>query len=436
MSMDTNSIVQSSILDLPERIVEGYIPRWLVENYDGMERDIQDFFERFFFWENWSGKQDDLQDAKVIAQARAESKFHALMRTNMLKHAANRSLLMQLYEAQKTSWFRYIGGIDDVRQLLEQIYDEATEQDPYGGKRYEISFLLKTLLPTVEALGVPKEHIFSIPQNLDKARRSVAITRRLIIEHAKEPEVLRDKLETELREISDPKISARKYRANVAERMGRAKPETPQPVHGACYLVPGCELIVIESDHAHTQAIEMATRGIVDGLPVRDAIVLLRSLNQRITPRAEKMEMMGIDYIEDEPVVINGKGSLMPSLDSFGFMAMAEVGRQRFMIAQMMQECGHAIVPIYILGTGIKESELEKQVQLYFSFSKTRGMSPHEIASYAFRKVYRRTMLPIELFSMLPDNSNVEIDMLWSSVDKSYGLFLYLETNVASSSKE
>jgi hypothetical protein len=88
-----------------------------------------------------------------------------------------------------------------------------------------------------------------------------------------------------LEDIASPEVTSIQFRENNKVRLGKAT-VAPPPIPGGIYLLPGCELIVIESDRAHTKAIQIALRGIVEDLGIKDATVLIKDLSQRLLPKS------------------------------------------------------------------------------------------------------------------------------------------------------
>jgi hypothetical protein len=104
-----------------------------------------------------------------------------------------------------------------------------------------------------------------------------------------------------IRDITNPEISYRKYEDKIAEFMGKDRKHINM-VSAEIFLLPDKELIVIESDRAHTMAIENNLKGIVQGFDFRDSITLMKKLNELLLPRENDFHKYGI---------INGK--LKPS---------------------------------------------------------------------------------------------------------------------------
>lgn len=273
------------MLQIPER--NQGVPRWATEMYEGVDADIQNWLFSYYFWEFWDKHKDtaNMEDVAVLARTNAESRLKALMQTRQLKNAADRSLLLQLYEAHKTGWYRFIHEIEDVRELLDHLYNEAYEDNPFSSSRYEYEFLVKTLIPTLEQLGVKKEIIVQIPQNIGKARAAISTMRQIITENDDHKE---EKLMEVLTDICDPSITFREFKRKNAERMHKNR-DIPKAEMHVC-IVPEGDLIVLKCPPGITQAIENSINGLADDAIVTDPAELLRYVSDAIMPKRKRDE--------------------------------------------------------------------------------------------------------------------------------------------------
>jgi hypothetical protein len=301
-------LIDDSLKLLPPVIDPLVTPRWVTERYEGMEQDISDWYQSFFFWRKWNGKEDTLDQVILIARANAEAKLTGLMQTGYLKGASDRSAMLQMHNANKTGWFRMINEMEDVYELYEQVLAEDIENENTG-RRYDHEFILKTLLPTMEKM-LPIEKIICSVQNKTKLENSVSTIRELlrIASDDENPESKgAEKMVMEvLEDIASPDVTAVQFRENNKVRLGKSTSAIPV-VPGGIYLIPGCELIVIESDRAHTKAIQIALRGIVEDLSIKDATVLIKDLSQRLLPKSGGYG--SVEVTADIPAILS-KGQL------------------------------------------------------------------------------------------------------------------------------
>lgn len=387
-------------------------PRWVTESYIGVEEDILNWLWSFYFWSEWDGREANLNDTYSKSRANAEAKMKSMKHTGELKGAVGRSFYIQLYEAQKHGWYRMM-EIEDVNELLSYMLDEATEKDPDGGARYEIKFLIDTLLPLIERAGVPKELALAIPQNITKARAAVSTVRRIIDQDGPE---MSERLATELRDIADPQVSVANYRKRSAERMGKSHVDLPPPARAEIYLLPGSEMIVIESDRIHTTAIERATKGIVDGYDIRDGAVLIKMLSQRIL-RGDEMKYHRIVVNDGDPtVVVHQQGAYLPMPEEMQRLQVIEIARSRFLIGQMDRD-KIIKVPVYVMSGHLEPSQVDEYVQGIFSFSSP---APQHVAQVAFDKYY---LLNPDVLYML-DGRAVYLSMEYWPQGQVFGVFL------------
>jgi uncharacterized protein YihD (DUF1040 family) len=274
-------LIDDSLKNLPPKVDENTTPRWVTERYEGMEQDISDWYQSFFFWRKWNGREDTLNQVILIARANAEAKLTGLMQTGYLRGASDRSAMLQIHQANKSGWFRMINEMEDVYELYELALEEDNAKEQVPGRKYDHEFILKTMLPAMEKL-IPVEQIICSVQNKSKLEESVSTMRELL----KQETPASEKMVMEvLEEIADPNITVATFRQNNKVRMGKST-NVVAPIPGGIYLIPGCELIVIESDRAHTKAIQIALRGIVEDLSIKDATVLIKDLSQRLLPKS------------------------------------------------------------------------------------------------------------------------------------------------------
>jgi hypothetical protein len=415
----TDQQLDSSLLKLPARIDPGVIPPWLTEHYQGMESEIEEWFTSFYFWRRWNGDEANLAEVMVLARANATAKMEALQQTSILKGASDKSIYLQLYHAQKTGWFRLVEEIESVQELLERMLADEIERDPDGGTRYELEFIIKTMIPTMEHLGVPKEQIISIPQNLSKAKAAVPVIRQLVQTGSPETEA---QIMEVFKEIADPDIKVRAFKSNNAERMGRAKPGTPVVVPGAIYLIPGSEMIVIDSDRAHTNAIQIALRGIVEDLSIKDGRGLLNILSQRLLPKTNNFDQLVLRFQDDHPILMKsqGNGFPMPSETDMMISAFNEAARVKFYVDQLLPIHKFTMVPVFTLSGSSNPMELVSWVQDRFEFQVQDPSDAIPCLMKALNQIYK-TVHPD--MSGLFSNCNFWME---SFCKRDWGLFIGL----------
>lgn len=330
------------VVELPERIDPTIVPVWLTTKYDGMEKDIESWLFSYYFWRKWDGKNVTKESVMIQARAAATARYEALMQTEILKGATDRSIMYQLATAKRTSWFKYFGEIQDVYELLDHMLRDAIEMSPTGGRRYELEFLIDTLLPTLEKMNIPMDLIIGIPQNIAKAQRSASIMKRIIQENGEQAGA---RLTEVLVDISDPNISFSDFTKRNAERVGKKQLSVLQ---GRIYFTLDKEIIVIESDRAHTQTLQRALKGLVEEFSVSDGVALINYMSREIMPSVAMLRNYVIDIENDEICFIQkDNGVLLPEPSRFNTMTLEELARSHDLIEQLIEVNGHAVVPVY-----------------------------------------------------------------------------------------
>ena len=328
---------------LPKKISENQIPRWVTDaNYPDSERDIKEWYESYYFWRKWDGREDTIADLRVRARAIAESKFEALQQTNVLSKKSEKSALLQLYEAKKTGWFSYINEIEDVRELLEQVLEENIEAGASGGQRYELEFIINSLLPVMEQLGISAGSIIGSQGGMTKAQLLVPTARQLLKQEDKEDAY---KQIVELMEsVGDPNVTKSAFKSLIQQKYKESKPVKVDIVPAEVFLIPDAEIIVIESDRAHTMAIERALSGIVDGFQIRDAFTLIRTISRRLLPRRNELHKC---IVAEGRFVEDPDGFDIPTPDAFQLLVIEELVHNRHTLNILVENDLEATIMIF-----------------------------------------------------------------------------------------
>ena len=249
---------------LPERIDPNVVPRWVTEKYTGMANDIEQWYTSFYFYKTWDGKLETLDSTKAKARAKALAKYQSLMQTKALFAATEGSIQLQIYDAVKNGWYKKINEIEDAKEFIEHVLEVEREKNPHASAVYELEFIHNTLVPTLEKLDVPKEAILCISSNMTKAKWAVKSLKQIINNNGPDME---DHLLEMMNAIADTNTTVDVFREEVVPKiMGLEAKKTLPPVEASvCMLSDNRELIIIPSDPAHTRAIQMSTKSIVEG---------------------------------------------------------------------------------------------------------------------------------------------------------------------------
>lgn len=331
------------LTQLPPKINQNKIPDWLINsNYPEAEQDIKQWYESYFFWRKWDGKEETVTELRVRARAIAEAKFETLQQTNSLAKKSEKSALLQLYEAKKTGWFSYINEIEDVKELLEQVLEENIEAGARGGQRYELEFIINSLLPVMEKLGISAGTIIGSQGGMTKAQLLVPTARQLLRQENQEQAY--EEIVELMEAVGDPNITKAAFKEIIREKYDKSKPEPIKAVQAEVYLVPNAEIIVIESNRSHTMAIERALSGIAEGFQIRDAFTLVRSISRRLLPKRNELHkciVAGGKFIENE------NGYDIPSPDAFQLLIIEELVHNRHTLNLLIEHNIEAQIMIY-----------------------------------------------------------------------------------------
>lgn len=411
----------SENLQLPPKIDSSENPRWLIENYPGMEQDIENWYTSYYFWRKWDGKVESLDSTKVQARAVAQARYKSLVQTNSIKIASEKSELLQLYRSK--DWLHYIEEIEDVKELIEVALADAKEKDPTGSAAYDLEFILNKLIPTLEKLDVPKEAILCILPNMSKARYSVPSLRKIVSNDGPQ---MQDHIVEIMKSVADGNVTAREFRNTIIPKiMGEETPKTPLPaIANVCMLPDGREFVAIITDPAHVRAIKMTTKAIVSGFDYTDPAYLLKEVGNLVKPKSTSRKR----YKADSFQVLqesSEKGVYLPSVNSFKDLAITEYLKHRF----------------YIRKPGVQRLIIEEIGLTYNleTFATELGYNSTADAFEAMRKLYA-PVLP-EIHKELQDEdfviTDLKIDLLDIQKGKpTYYLFLELFFQLLDEEKE
>jgi hypothetical protein len=397
---------------LPQKIDLSVTPEWVTKSYPGMEKDIEQWLVSYYFWQNWDGKEGTLDTAKAKARAVAEAKYKSLSQTEALKEASDKSAMLQWYEANRSGWFKHVAEIEDVRELMEHILQEA--RDKKATSAYDIEFILNTLIPACESNGIPKELIICIPRNMTKAKWAVPTMREVIKNDGPQ---MGESLAKIVKAITDKSETVDVFAKETLPRiMGLETPKTlPAVPANVCLLPDGRELVIITSDPSHTRAIQMSTKSIVDGYGYTDPAYLLRELGNIIKPKATQRRRYKVNVFGSLEECHDG-GVYLPALESFKDLVIAEYLKHKFYIRQP----GTQKLIVEVIG-------FTYNLQ---TFAEALGYTKDEDAFNALLKLYS-PIIP-EIPKMLPlENiiiTDLKVDLLNVEAGKP-AYYLYIELN-------
>jgi hypothetical protein len=255
---------------IPARL-NGSPPRWVREDYPGMEVDMADWLYAAAFYELFGDRLDLLDTDAAKARALAEARFAALSRSYDLSDALERSIVWQMYAFHKNGWGMLIGEYATLREVMALLADKIPEGDSRKG---QAMFLVEQFLPAIERNGVPIEAVTGMPDNFNKAIEVVPRLRRAL--EAGDIE--------EITQIVEKVVDRNETKDSVREWLRGRKKIPLEKVRLETYLRPGgTELTVLRlPTPAHKRALQMALRSILDGEETHASIALVQELSQEI----------------------------------------------------------------------------------------------------------------------------------------------------------
>lgn len=282
---------------------ETNLPKFIYLRYEGMESDITDYLQSFFFHREWQGSYEpsDIIDANV------EARMQAVVQTGRLMSAMEEATVIQLHEAQRSGLLAYLGDgiaeIHSLRELTELALSREFEKSPDAGPIYEYKSQLRVLnaleemmikekgsKPTREQVAKAMRTVIASPKVKSKTRESSKT-----IEHILQKEDLDDETKlhavTEIMEdIVNKDISAHELRAKNQKRMGKIGEPVTKTVEGGFYVIGGKDLLVVKSSGSSlTRAIQSQLKGLVE-FGVRDPANLLKDISEMLTTKGKYKE--------------------------------------------------------------------------------------------------------------------------------------------------
>jgi len=338
------------------------VPRFLVENYVGMEQDIAEFLRSYYYYEQ-NGSADNINTVGQLTTADAQARYAALIQTSHLEDAFEKSTVQQLHEAQRTGWYMNLGQASDIHKvidLVEVALAEQIENDPSGGTRYEYQRLLQVMnvieemaLKAAESKGdISQETSQNIAQAVlgmaanPKARRKMRESAKIvdIILHSDADEDQKLNMSAAVfREVANPDVTVHDFLNRNKTRIFELGKETIEPIPANIYLLAGKELIVIESTgEVITRSIESSLRGLTTEFGISDPVALLTRLNEALYTKGN----FNFYQFEDGELISRSKGMKLPTPDHFDELLVGEVLAHIDYIKQLV-DLGYATVKIF-----------------------------------------------------------------------------------------
>jgi hypothetical protein len=250
------------------------------------------------------GRLANLTDPEALARIEAQINHTVMSKTKAIQSKTERAFLYQVYEANRTGWFRHLPAeMDTIEELLASIVD-AANQEVSMTEISNLTFLAKTASPLLKENGVQPEDVWGIPFLTGKAAAIVPGLCEImrcpvcgskgrhdgtVCQHG-HPLRLTDEQKEQAVEltrlVADERTSAEDIRQKVAAMRGRVLMALTPINGGDIYILPGGEewILLRSPSPVHTRAVEIALGNTVKGgLQYRDLVALVRLLNDQIT---------------------------------------------------------------------------------------------------------------------------------------------------------
>jgi len=275
---------------------------FLSESYPNQEKDMEDYFVSYYFWEKWNGNIDSISDVEGQSRAIVEAKYRSLQQTTTVESFSKKGILLQCYKMQKEKWHHQLNNVEDVVELMEKHLENITSD----GTRSEVRRIIDTLIPAMEQLGMPVEDILTIPSKLKKASQALPMMKKLYSNYP-EKEAQEKTIDMFQDLVSDSTIPV--FRRNNSKRLDHK--EIEYEVNSGIYLLPNSEMIVIETkDRTVSKAIEVKLDGLVPTFSIRDAAYLIKHLNNQYFPRDNELVRVSLS---GKNIVESFDGIYLPS---------------------------------------------------------------------------------------------------------------------------
>jgi len=365
---------------VPEKVDLKALPKWVVENYPERQRDQEDWLLRYYFHERWNGKADSIEDQKLLARAVAEAGMRALDNSLELGEIIDQTTLSLFLRAHKENWLQYA----EVEDLLEFLNDRlAKYQDYQANHNIRTGNVIETrnLIAVVETLvdmGVPKEQIIPIRNNLSKAKYASGGMKEILMSTLS-PQEKQEGVLSILKEVVDPDISVRKFLSNRAEKNRQMVNAAPM-LEGKFSVIREMDILTIESPtRAQTKAIQYALNGIVDTWSVLDPGTFIQSFTEQLQTKG-KLRPTRLIVEKDIPYLTQGgEGVMLPTPEYFNDLIFAEIGHCGSLIDQILDEANRQVfakVPIFRFGPRLKTEDLFKYIENTFQFERHLRKNP------------------------------------------------------------
>lgn len=311
-------------MNLPEKIDFNSIPDWIIDRNGDRGEEIKKWYISYFFWRDWDGKEETLNDYRVKSRAMANAYMEAAEEVADLNPETENALFSLLADIDKNKLFRF-REYDDIKEFLEDKLQKIIARNPNTGYRWEVQDVLK-IINWLEQQKIPRAFVLSVPENLGKARVIAGPVKDIIADTSLPKEEKLETIKDLLLEVANPEVSAmdlkRKY-----EKHKFQEPDL-QFIPASFYMLPrGEELVAIWCrNKTQTGIVQRALRNVVE-ISIGDSADLIHEITQKISPASFRMSGHRLDKQLGtlEPNIPGGL--YLPLPDQMEFEVMAEITR-------------------------------------------------------------------------------------------------------------
>ncbi len=282
------------------------VPKWLLTDYDGAEKDMADFLEvalvdeiyldkavqmlkgkdkliAGYIFKGFSAQaiadsmgkpgadlaekvdqisnQIDINksilkaDETVRARITAEAKAKAMERTDQLPDLAERAFIYQAHMAEQEGWFTLLDGEYDT--LIEFMLGHLSSYDQSrgDGRYYNMDFLIRTLLPFLQSQGIEPKRLYGLSSAPTKAWLIVPAARHGWELYENSPKKLTKYLMELVGWVINPTMTTSDIREKVS-KLKKAKQHVEDIITspGEVFVLPGAKggqrfVLIIEVDN-------------------------------------------------------------------------------------------------------------------------------------------------------------------------------------------
>lgn len=250
--------------------LEGTVPRWAVEDYDGSEKDFSEWLLAATFHNRYGHDVGLMSDEEAEARLMAIARDETFQRTRAVRDVAERAAVWQMIFARRDGWHHLLPSEPD--SVVEYLRTMADGDDVSPGELSDLTFMLDTFFPALERHGIEPERIVAIPRQFSKARAAVPVIRG-ILDTMPEDEA-REALVEVLEDIASD-MTVRDFKA----KLGHPSTYVLDPIEGLVCILPGKTVLLMEiSSDIYQRVIEKALHNVVSDWRIADAFEFVRRL--------------------------------------------------------------------------------------------------------------------------------------------------------------